>query len=273
MGQFAMPKINYLHFRFAAVVLCAGAAIPSAYADDAINPDRPNVTNSSQVVGQGKLQLETGLQWERDRADDAHTRTLTTPTMLRIGVSDVLELRIDTAGRTIVHASDLASGAHSTVAGYADTAFGFKWHLADGEGRKPSLALLGEVTLPTGSSALRGSGARPTLAMPAEWDLGQGWSLGVMPGVGQDKDDTGRRYGYGLLAAALGKDLGHDLKGFAELAAPQIAGAAHGGTQVVADLGLGWMLNRDCQLDAMVVHGLNARTPDLTLAFGLSIRR
>jgi len=33
-------------------------------------PDRPNVAESSQVVGKGRLQLETGLQWER-RRDDA----------------------------------------------------------------------------------------------------------------------------------------------------------------------------------------------------------
>lgn len=260
--------------RFAAAILCACALMQSAHAeDDEIDPDRPNVTNSSDVVGKGRIQLETGLQWERQRDADAHTRTLSTPTMLRIGVSDTFELRIDSDGRTIVHASDPAGGAHSTLAGYADTSVGFKWHLLDGEGDKFSMGLIGELALPTGSSALRGTGARPQLALPMEWELPGGWSLGVMPGVGQDSDDAGRRYGYGVLAAALGKELGHDWKAFAELAAPQVAHAAHGGTQAVFDAGLSYAVSRDCALDAMVVHGLNDRTPDLTLAFGISVRR
>jgi hypothetical protein len=32
-------------------------------------------------------------------------------------------------------------------------------------------------------------------------------------------------------------------------------------------------VNRDCMLDVMVVHGLNRNTPDLSLAFGISVRR
>lgn len=258
-----------------------GAHAAHAADDDTINPDRPNVANSSQVVGRGKLQLETGIQWERQRDDDSHTRTLTTPTLLRLGLNERVELRLETDGRSIAHQTDPATGTHSTQAGYADTAVGFKWHLADGDGAGdgnkagggPSLGLIGELLLPTGSRALRGHGVRPQLSLPAEWDLADGWSLDVMPGVGSDSDDSGARYGYGVLAASLGKDLGPRLKGFAELAAPQIARAAHGGTQGVLDVGLGWLVSRDCQVDTMLVHGLNKRTPDLSLAFGVSIRR
>jgi len=258
----------------AAAVLGVSAVPAVAHAgDDVINPDRPDVANSSQVVGKGVVQLEAGVQWERQRDDDLHARTLTTPALLRIGVSDALELSVETDGRTVVHAVEPASGAHATTAGFADAAFGFKWHVIEQDGARPSLGLIGTVTLPTGSGALRGSGARPLVAVPADWDLADGWSLNVMPALGQDHDDAGRRYGYGVLAASVGKAFTERLHGFAELAAPQIARAAHGGTQAVADAGVSWLVNRDCQVDAMVMRGLNDRTPELTLGFGISIRR
>jgi hypothetical protein len=255
--------------------LLAGAfAVASARADDdTINPDRPNVDNSSQVVGAGRVQLETGLEWDRQRDADAHVRTLTTPTMLRIGLSGALELRLETEGRAITHASDPATGQHTVAAGWAESAAGVKWHIADQDGMKPSIGLIAEAALPTGSKSLRGTGFRPSLNLPAEWDLGNDWSLGVMPGIGRDSDDAGARYTYGVFGAALGKAFSERLRGFAELAAPTIARAAHGGTQTQADAGVTWLVNKDCMLDVMVVHGLNRNTPDLSLAFGVSVRR
>jgi hypothetical protein len=252
-------------------------ALPAAHADDdTINPDRPDVANSSQVVGPRRVQLEAGLEWDRQRDPDVHVRTLTTPTLLRIGLSDALELRVETEGRTLAHASDPATGRHTVDAGWAESAVGVKWHLADQDGARPSVGLIAEVALPTGSKALRGTGFRPSLSLPAEWDLGNDWSLALMPGVGRDSDEgnsAGAHYAYGVFGAALGKAFGERLHGFVELAAPRIARAAHGGTQTVADAGVSWLVNRDCMLDVMVVHGLNRNTPDLSLAFGISVRR
>jgi hypothetical protein len=257
-----------------ACLLAGVLSLPAARADDddTINPDRPDVANSSQVVGAHRVQLETGVQWDRQRDTDTHVRTLTTPTLLRVGLSGALELRVETDGRTIAHASDPGTGMHTVSAGWADSAAGVKWHAADQDGMRPSLGLIAEVALPTGSAALRGTGFRPSLEVPAEWDLGHDWSLGVMPGIGRDSDDNGGRYTYGVFGAAVGKAFSERLHGFAEVAAPRIARTAHGGTQTLVDAGVSWLVNRDCQLDAMVVHGLNRNTPDLSLAFGISVR-
>ena len=107
--------------RFSSFLLAAACGLPlaaSAGDDDTMTSDRPDVVESSRVVGKGRLQLETSLQWERDRADGATVRTLTTPTLLRIGLGESMELRFETDGRTIEH----AGGA--TLAGYADTSVG-----------------------------------------------------------------------------------------------------------------------------------------------------
>jgi hypothetical protein len=261
----------------AAAILCGLAANAASAAgdDDAINPDRPGVVETSQVVGKGRIQLETSLQWDRLRDDSSHERTLSTPTLLRFGLGESTELRFETDGRNLIHASEPGTGVHTTTAGWADTDVGLKWHLKDApEGAgAPALGVLLHATLPSGSRDLRGHGLRPSLRLVAEWELPHGLSLGVMPGLGVDSDDDGARYGYGILAASLGKEFTERLHGFVELAAPQIAHAAHGGTEASFDTGLTYLVNKDCQVDVQLVHGLNHRTPDLSLAFGVSVRR
>jgi hypothetical protein len=248
----------------------------SAADDDAINPDRPGVVETSQVVGKGRVQLETSVQWDRLRDDASHERTLYSPTLLRIGLGESTELRFETDGRNIIHASEPGTGVHTVTAGWADTEVGIKWHLADAPGQQagaPSLGVLLQAALPSGSREFRGHGLRPSLRLAAEWELPNGLSFGVLPGVGIDSDDNGARYGYGVLAAALGKEFSERLHGFVELAAPQVTSASHGGTQASFDTGLTYLLGKDCQVDVQLMHGLNRRTPDASLAFGLSVRR
>lgn len=262
------------HATSASLLLAALCLSFAAHADDdTINPDRPGVAESPQVVGKGRVQLETSVQWDRQRDDISHERTLTTPTLLRIGLGESTELRFETDGRNVIHASDPASGQHTVTAGWADTEVGVKWHLKDGQDGAPALGVLLHAALPSGSRELRGQGVRPSLRMVAEWDLPHGLSLGVMPGLGIDSDDEGARYGYGVLAAELGKEFNERLHGFVELAAPQIARAPHGGTQASLNTGLTYLVNKNCQLDLQLMHGLNHRSPDLSLAFGISVRK
>lgn len=256
-------------------LLCVPAlALADAGADaDPISPDRPGFANPTDVVGKGRIQLEASVQWDRQRSDDLHERTLSTPALLRFGVSDTVEARLETDGRDVVHDVDPLSGERTTTVGYADTAVGFKWRFADQQGARPSLALLGQVDLPSGSRVLRGRGARPAVYLPAGWDLDRGWSVQFMPGMATDNDERGARYRYGFLALAVGKELSERWQGFVEVAAPHIASGAHGGNQAVVDGGVTYRLGKDCQLDASVAHGLNRRTPDLSVALGVSVRR
>jgi hypothetical protein len=260
--------------RFLPLLLASSLACACAHADeDKISPDRPDFTNSSTVVGQGRFQVEAGLQWDRERDPDLHTRTLSTPLTLRYGLGESTELRLETGGRMVIHASDPFSGEHATTAGYADSAIGLKWHIADQQGNVPSYGLLVHALLPSGSRELRGQGARPAVFVPAEWDLPGDFSLGIMPGLGIDHNAGGAHYQYGVMSASLGKDFSERLHGFFEIALPQIARAGNGGTQASLDTGLAWLVDEDVQVDALVMHGLNRNTPGLSLGFGLSFRR
>lgn len=253
--------------------LLAGT-VHAAQGDDPIDPDRPDFVDSSDVVGKGRVQLEAGYAVERNRDAGVRERTGSTPALLRIGVSDTLEARVETEGRMRYRAD--GADVHERVRGWDDTTVGVKWHLTDGNAdagwRRPAVGLIADAAFATGSAFFRGEGVRPGLRAVAEWELPQGLSLGVMPGVVRDHDDEGRRAVNGVFAVSLGKDWGERLHTFVELAAPRIAHARHGGTEASFDFGGEWRLTKDCQIDAALQRGLNHRTADLMWTVGLSIR-
>ena len=241
-------------------------------ADDSIVTDRPGFGESSDVVGKSRLQIETSMALERNHADGVATRTLTTPTLFRYGVSDTLELRLETDGRVIERSRDDLSGQAMTQRGYADTSLGLKYHAMDQNGWRPSIGLLLHADLPSGSSQFRGNGVRPSLRVAAEWELPSDYSLGAITGLVVDKNDTGKRFAASLFGITLGLKLTEKTRVFAELSAPQIARAENGGTFARTDIGATYLLTKDCQIDTALSRGLNSNTPDLALTIGFSIR-
>ncbi len=254
---------------FSAITLaCAAGA--HAQDQDNIEADRPDFVESSRVVGKGRVQLETSLLWERERAEEGRERTLSTPTLLRIGVAEALELRVETEGRMIRHTTQ--DGRRMTEAGYGDTSVGVSWHALDGEGSRPSVGVHLAAELDSGSRAFRGEGVRPSLRVAGEWELPNEVTLGVMPGIGIDRDEGGR-YRYGMFGIVAEKEFGERLRGLVEVALPRIARGKHGGTEASFDVGAAYLLSKDVQVDAMLSRGLNSRSPDVAFTIGLSIRR
>ena len=250
---------------FAGLLLLALAATCHA-GDDQIATDRPDFVESSDVVGKGRFQVETSFARERAGSGAQRLHTTSTPTMLRAGVSDTLELRLESDGR--VH----AWAGSDSQRGYADASIGVKWHAADAKGNSPSLGILLHADLPSGSRQFRGEGVRPSLRVVGEWELPADMSLGVMPGLSYETADDGRRFTNGILGVVVGKELTPRWRAFVEVAASQIARARNGGSQVTFDTGVAYLVNDNCQLDFAVARGLNKRTPDMSWTVGLSFR-
>lgn len=240
--------------------------------DEPIVTDRPDFVESSDVVGRGRVQIETSLAWARDRQGSLKTRETSTPTLLRVGVADNWELRLETDGR--MRLTTDASGLRTRESGWSDLSFGVKWHQRDGdEGTgSPALGWLFHLEADTGSGAFRGSGVRPSLRMVAEWEFAGGWSLGVMPGVFRDRDEDGRHFTGGILAAVVGKSLNDRTRVFVELSGEQLAAARHGGSVTTLDSGIAYLVSRDVQVDAAMSRGLNRNAPDWSWTVGVSMR-
>lgn len=251
-----------------AMLLSLAGASVLAEVEGAIITDRPDVSESSEVVGAGRFQIETSLEWSRDGRGAAAVRERSFPTLLRIGLSPSWELRIETElhvrERTVL-------GSRS---GTPDTAVGLKWHLQDGDDDDfvPSVAALLHADLPSGSAGFKGTGVRPSLRVVGEWELPGGWSLGAMPGIGSLSDGNGQRYTAGLLAVTVGKELNADWRAYVEWSVDQWASRRHGGTIHSADAGVAWLVNPDLQFDASVTRGLSGGAADWRWGLGMSVR-
>nr|WP_316643800.1 transporter [uncultured Roseateles sp.] len=256
------------------LLLALCASCPTVWADEAISTDRPDFVESSDVVGKGRYQIETGLGFERNKDAGLKTRTTTTPTLLRVGIDEAWEFRVETDGYTRLRAQDLTSGAVARERGMSDLALGLKWHTQDGDAAtgKPGTAWLFHADLNSGSQAFRGQGVRPSVRFVAEWELADEWSVGVMPGLLLDKNGDGKRFTSGILAVTVGKGWTEKLHSFVELAAQQITSSRNGGSVLTFDIGGAYTLTNDVQLDVALSRGLNKYTPDLAWTVGLSVR-
>jgi len=268
----AHPRLHSSLARgFAALCLAAPAAYASA---DEISTDRPDFVESSAVVGKGRFQIETSLAGERDKAGGATSRSMTTPTLLRWGVSDALELRLETDGAVRARSDDAASGASVRTHGSSDVALGIKWHLRDGDEKTgaPAMAWLLHADIDSGSAPFRGQGVRPSLRMVAEWELPGDVSVGVMPGLMGDRSDDGRHFVAGIAAVTVSKGWSDKWRSFAELAGERLASKRNGGSLVSVDVGATYLVNDNLQLDSALSFGATRQTPDLAWTVGVSVR-
>jgi hypothetical protein len=253
-------------------LLLGVSTLAGAAEEDEIVTDRPDFVESSNVVGKGRFQIETSIAQERDKADGFKDRTWSTPTLLRFGISDTLELRFETDGRMRAISDNLATGARNTENGYADVALGVKWHMADEDGMRPSMGILVHADLDTGSSAFRAPGKGGSVRLAAEWELPDEFSLGVMPGLASQRNDDGERYTSAIFGIVLGKGWTDRFRTFVEYSAPQIARSRNGGSVTTFDIGAAYMVANTVQVDTAVSRGLNRNTPDWSWTVGLSIK-
>lgn len=257
----------------ALAVFLAGAHIQvqAAEAESAIATDRPDFVESSVVVGRGVFQLETSLAYERDRRGGGDVKSWTTPTLLRFGITDTLELRLETDAFTSQRS--ITNGQGANVAGFADVSLGVKWHIGDeAESGRPSTALLFHVDIDSGSAEFRRNGLAPSVRGVAEWSLSGGFSLGAMAGVVWDRAENSENFQSGILAVTVGKTFTDHLRGFVELAGRSLAKQQYGGNTVTFDAGLAYALDRDTQWDVAIAVSTNRETPDHALTVGFSKR-
>lgn len=247
-------------------LLVTGLLLPLAtHAEEApMATDRPDIVESSAVVGKGRFQVETSFAAETDKAAGVKTTTRMTPTLLRYGITDNTELRLETDG--FLH--------NGQDHGFSDVSLGLKWHTHDGEDAtgKPAIAWLFHADLDSGSQPFRGHGVRPSVRMVAEWELPNDFSLGIMPGLLRDTNDAGKHFTAGIFAVTLGKGWTDNFRTFIEVAGQQLTSNKNGGSVVTYDAGMAYLLSPTMQIDTAISIGVNDHTPDRLWTVGFSIK-
>jgi hypothetical protein len=244
---------------------------------DPIATDRPDFVESAQVVGRGRFQLETGYTLDKSKHDGIKNDSYSTPTLLRFGLNDSWEFRVETEGFMRSTSQNLigpGAGTSLTEHGFADLGLGLKWQLQNGDEatEKPSIGIVGQLDFSSGSQAFRGQGTRPSLLLAVEWDLPGDTAIGFMPGIIVDKNDQGKNFGIGVLALTMSKPIAQGWSGFVEVAAQELKTRKNGGNVVTFDTGISYLLSNDAQVDFYVMKGISKAASNLQTGVGLSLR-
>lgn len=240
-----------------ALVLLFLSAAVSAQDREPVNADRPGIADGSQTVGPGVFQVELGAQ----REHDGGLHVLSTPLLLRYGLSAPLELRVEGDG----YSRATAPGFHAS--GWAPLSVGFKVHFND----KPSLGIIGRYFPASGSGAFKSEHPSADLRLAADVDLSERWSINPNVGVATQDDGDGR-FTSALAAMTLQFNVTKKFNVFVDgaLQSPESRG---GSSSVIADTGAAWIVGNDTQLDVSAGWGARGTTaPNVFVSAGISRR-
>jgi hypothetical protein len=232
-----------------------------AHGGEPIDTDGPDFVDSSEAVGKDRFQIEQELVFERDRRNAVLRRTIGTPTLMRYGISETVELRLE--GDTRIRETTRGSGIETAVSGHGDLGVGLKWHSQDRDEstNKPAVSSILQLDTPSGSKDFRGRGLRPSLRSIITWDLPRQFSLGVMPGLVRDSRADGHRFTSGILGISLAKRLTERFRIFVESSSSQVARAENGGVVSAWDIGTAYLLTDDWQLGGRFAVAANRNSP------------
>jgi outer membrane putative beta-barrel porin/alpha-amylase len=252
----------------AAPTASATAAQPSSELGEMVT-DRPDFTESSEVVGKGIAQLETGMSYEGDGQGDARSRGFTTPqALLRVGLSKRVELRLGGDGFVSERAGVGPSAVHTT--GGSDFDLGMKVRLASQDTAGFDVAIIPILSLPVGSEAFSSGGVDPTVKFTWARSLPAGFDLSGNVNVSSLTQGDAR-----FSQMAYSWSAGHDL-----VAGWGMYWELYGFSALEKDGDYGWTFNTGVshpigpnrQVDFTVGHALTGAAPDWFVSAGFSVR-
>ena len=235
-----------------------------ARALDSIDTDGPDFVESSEVVPKGHFQYEIDMSSVRTARPAPSDTMQSTPTLLKYGATDNIELRIVPQGYV----------RQDGKSGVGETAFGIKWHSQDRDQSrgKPAVSWILHFDTPSGSEQFRGNGIRPSLRSVITWELPSDLALGLMPGIKYDRREDGQRFTSAILGVVLNKRFNERFRGFIEFSAAQIAHAGDGGVLAGWDVGIAYLFNNDFQLGLRAGVAANQNSPSSHVLFEMAQR-
>ena len=239
-------------------VLCVVCWYPSAHGQEAISTERPSFSNSSSVLVPGRLNVETGFQYQR--TDDSLEELLLNTTQLRYGVSEFFELRMFW---NLQQADAQVEGANLSGTGFAPLGLGFKMKVLEGQGWIPQTAFIAEISLRGGTDIFKSERVVPALRYSMGWSIGEKGSLthtyNMFWSEGTDRVTN-------LLTLIYSHGLTDDLTGFMEVYSFHTKGS----NDYRMDAGLIYLIAPRFQVDLSGGVGLSDISPDWFVDTGLS---
>jgi hypothetical protein len=243
-----------------AAVLFVGASVafaangcPTSVSE--ISADRPDVTNSSQVVPYGSLQAENGVDWTVREGSNVVSGS---ETRLRLGIAQCTEVLADVP----TYFYSLNGRASS---GFSDFVVSIKRELSVPFGFH--LSATGGLGFPSGSGRIASKGYEPYMQFPWSHEIGDGWEAAGMFTVTWFPSESAQNPTFET-TLSLERALGSSADTFIEY----VGDYDHQRPRQVVDMGGALRFTKTQQLDFHVGFGLNSNSVDHYFGIGYSFR-
>jgi len=236
-----------------------------------LNSDRPDRTQGPTVVPQGTLQIETGLQYQKDKTNNLPTKEYLYPeTLIRIGFLKWAELRLSAEYKK-ENQKLRACGLENRLVserGFNNVQVGTKLNFFQGQGAIPGIGFQGNITLPVGNESFRPTHVAPEGALLFSNKITDKLDLQYNVGYGKQQGDN-EFQGQAFYAVSANLKLSSKLQGYGEFFA-QKAKASPAENNV--DIGLMVLLLPNLQFDVAAGAGISEAAPDYFVGTGLTWR-
>jgi len=236
--------------------------------------DRPDFTEASSTVGRGVMQLESGYTYVYDSDSTGSFKAHSFPeALLRVGVlADWLELRV--AWNYAEETTTQFGGGRDLATGSEDLYLGVKLGLTGQEGILPEMAILPQMTVPTGSGDFTADEVLPGLNWLYGWDVNDWLATGGSTQANRALDDVSDEPYLEIAQSwTINYSLAEWLGAYTEWFVIGTDGADTNHTEHYADGGFTFLATDNLQFDIRAGVGLNDAADDYFVGSGFAIRR
>ncbi len=234
--------------------------------------DRPDFTEASSTVGRGVRQLEFGYtyQYDNDGTSTVRSHSVGEP-LLRWGIgADWLELRI---GWNYGEETTRSGGMRSLQTGAEDLYLGFKIALTPQECLLPEMAIIPQMTVPTGSAPFQADNVLPGVNWIYAWEVNDCISTAGSSQFNRAEDAvTGNSYVEFAQSWTIGYSLTESLGAYTEWYALIPTSADTALPEHYFNGGFTYLVHDNLQLDIRAGVGLNESAADYFVGSGASYR-
>lgn len=227
--------------------------------------DRPDQTEAPSLVPQGALQIETGFVYEKDfQQNVSHTNIAYNTTLVKYGVNEYFELRL--ISEYLGERAKINETSVSRAEGLSPLSIGAKIKLADENGIWPQVALIGHISLKSGSHEFMPAYTASDFRFTMAHTLSDRFALSYNIGAEWDGQSAEATFLYTLsLGYAITDQLGVFIESYSFF--PEESKADNR-----ADAGVTYKFSPRLQWDISGGVGLSDTAPDSFLSTGVSFR-
>lgn len=236
-----------------------------------LDPDRPHLAEASTTVGIGRIVLESGYTFtEKGSAFSSHSYP---EALLRVGMfAEWFEFRI---GQNVLSETRTVAGRRTHADGAQDLYLGVKLALTDQKRYLPQIALIPQMTVPTGSRAETAGRVLPGLNVDSSWEVITGrFSIELLTAVNRVADDIHHAHVEVTTGLTGVFGLTRKLEAFVEWDAFYPIGpvAPATGSRHYAVGGFVYFITKDVEVDIRAGVGLNRQANDFLVGTGFAVR-